>query len=412
MNNPSVSTGTWYRAPWEQTTSTTANGLFNWLSVKYGAMTDSRAFCPRCGEPVPDRTASDDDSGHDPLRPGADVDLCDACYFEGFEFVDAPDRIDVRVCSTCGAVHRGRRWLDVGAQDYTDIAIEEVSEALSVHVDVSDVAWQVEPEQIDPNTIRMHCYFTGTVRGTPVEEQLTVPVRIARQTCTRCGRISGDYYASIVQIRAEGRTPTSEEVERAKVIANRTVADMEATGDRNAFVTEMSETADGLDIKVSTNKIGKKIAYKMTEEYGGTVNDAETLVTEDEDGNGVYRVTFAVRLPPYVPGDVIDLTDDDGGPVLVTSARGNLKGKRLSTGERYEASYEEGNNPDARKLGDRSDAVEATLVTVEDERAIQILDPETYQAKTIAKPANFDPDADTVPVIKSRAGLHILPDDG
>ncbi|WP_121743971.1 60S ribosomal export protein NMD3 [Natronorubrum halophilum] len=376
-------------------------------------MSESRAFCPRCGDPVPDRSASDADeeSAVDPLRPGAEVELCDSCYFENFDFVDAPDRIDVRVCAQCGAVYRGNRWVDVGAEDYTDIAIEEVSEALAVHVDVEDVAWQIEPEQIDPNSIRMHSYFTGIVRGTPVEEQVMVPVKMARQTCTRCGRIAGDYYASIVQIRAKGRTPTSEEIERAKEIANTIVADMEATGDRNAFVTETSETDDGLNIKVSTNKIGKKISNKMVEEFGGTVNDAETLVTEDSDGNEVYRVTFAVRLPPYTPGHIIDLADDDGGPVLVRSARGNLKGTRVTTGEHYEASYEEGNSPDARKLGDSDDAVETTVVTVEDENAVQVLDPETYQATTVSRPDYFDPGAETVPVLKSRAGLHILPNE-
>ncbi|MWV41715.1 60S ribosomal export protein NMD3 [Natrialba sp. INN-245] len=382
-------------------------------------MNESRAFCPRCGEPMPDRSASDDDEadsdgsddgGSDPLRPSSEVEICDACYFDDFDFVDAPEQIDVRVCAQCGAVHRGNRWVDVGAEDYTDVAIEEVSEALGVHVDVEDVAWQVEPEQVDQNTIRMHCYFTGVARGTPVEEQVTVPVRIARQTCTRCGRIAGDYYASIVQIRADERTPTTEEIDRAKEIANTTVAEMEATGDRNAFVTEMGEVDDGLNIKVSTNKIGKKISNKMVEEFGGTVNDAETLVTEDEDGNEVYRVTFAVRLPPYRPGDVIDLADDDQGPVLVRSARGNLKGTRVRTGERYEASYEEGNAPDARKLGEREDGVETTVVTVEDENAVQVLDPETYQAKTVARPEYFDPDAETVPVLKSRVGLHVLPD--
>ncbi|WP_435551172.1 60S ribosomal export protein NMD3 [Natrinema sp. CGMCC1.2065] len=371
-------------------------------------MSESRAFCPRCGDPVPERSTTD---ANDPLRPGAEVELCDSCYFEDFDFVDAPDRIDVRVCAQCGAVYRGNRWVDVGAQDYTDIAIEEVSEALGVHVDVEDVAWQIDPEQVDQNTIRMHSFFTGVVRETPVEEEVTVPVKIARQTCTRCGRIAGDYYASIVQIRAEDRTPTTEEIERAKEIANGIVADMEATGDRNAFVTEIGELDDGLNIKVSTNKIGKKISNKMIEEFGGTVNDAETLVTEDEDGNEVYRVTFAVRLPPYRPGNVIDLADDDGGPVLVRSARGNLKGVRVTTGERYEAGYEEGNSPDARKLGDLEDAAEATVVTVEDDNAVQVLDPETFRATTVARPDYFDPDAETVPVLKSRAGLHILPED-
>ncbi|EMA38232.1 60S ribosomal export protein NMD3 [Halobiforma nitratireducens] len=373
-------------------------------------MSESRAFCPRCGDPVPERSSDQGEEAADPLRPSAEVELCDSCYFDEFDFVDAPERIDVRVCSQCGAVHRGNRWVDVGARDYTDIAIEEVSEAVAVHVDVADVAWQVEPEQVDENTIRMHTYFTGVVRDTPVEEEVTVPVKIARQTCERCGRIAGDYYASIVQIRAEGRTPTSEETDRAEEIAHDIVADMEATGDRNAFVTEIGETDDGLNIKLSTNKIGKKIANKMVEEFGGTVNDAETLVTEDEDGNEVYRVTFAVRLPPYTPGDVIDLADDDEGPVLVRSAHGNLKGIRVTTGERYEASHDEGASPDARKLGEHDDAERTTVVTVEDENAVQVLDPETYQATTVARPDYFDPDAETVPVLKSRAGLHVLPD--
>ncbi|WP_323191391.1 60S ribosomal export protein NMD3 [Halostella sp. PRR32] len=366
-------------------------------------MSESRAFCPRCGDPVAEREG---------LRPGearSDPNLCDACYFEDFDLVDAPERIEVQVCSRCGAVHRGNRWVDVDARDYTDIAIEEVSKSLGVHVDATEVSWQVDPEQVDQNTIRMHCYFTGIVRDTPLEEDIVVPVKISRGTCDRCGRIAGDYYASIVQIRAADRTPTTEEVERAEAIANEVVAEMEDTGDRNAFVTDASETDDGLNLKVSTNKIGQKIARKTVEEFGGTVGDYETLVTEDEDGNEVYRVTYAVRLPPFRPGDVIDTADDDG-PVLVRSVQGNLKGTRVTTGEAYEASFEDGDAPEARKLGTVEDAEETTLVTVEDENAVQVLDPETYRAETIARPDYVDPDADTVPVLKSRAGLHVLPE--
>ncbi|SNZ18046.1 nonsense-mediated mRNA decay protein 3 [Natronoarchaeum philippinense] len=366
-------------------------------------MSETRAFCPRCGDAIDTPRSVREERRGDPA-------LCDECYFEEFELIDAPDRVQVRVCATCGAVHRGNRWVDVGAEDYTEVAIEEVSESLSVHFDAEEVAWSVEPEQVDQTTIRMHCFFTGVVNGTPVEEQVTVPVKITRQTCDRCGRISGDYYASILQLRARDRTPTDEEVERTREIANEVVEEMEATGDRNAFVTDATEVDAGLNIKLSTNKIGMKVARKVVEEFGGSYSDSETLVSEDEDGNGVYRVTFAVRLPPYRPGEVIDPEDDDG-PVLVTSARGNLKGTRLTTGERYEASYEEGDAPEAKRLGTIDDAEETTLVTVEDDRAVQVLDPETYRAKTIARPDYLDADAETVPVLKSRAGLHVLPED-
>jgi len=360
-------------------------------------------FCPRCGDPVPER--------EDPL-PGEprerDAVLCDDCYFEDFDLVDAPDRIEVRVCSQCGAVYEGNRWVDVDAEDYTDVAIEQVTEALGVHLKAEDVRWGVEPEQIDENTIRMHCTFGGIVRDTYREETVTVPVYISRQTCERCGRIAGGYYASIVQVRAEDRTPTAEEEERAVEIAESYIAEREATGDREAFISEITETDDGTDIKISTNQMGGGVAKRIVRELGGNVEEYPTLVTEDGDGNEVYRVTYAVRLPKFTPGDVVN-PDDDEGPVLVRSVRGNLKGVRLTSGEPYEAAFEEGETPDARLIGTADEAAETTVVAVEDEYAIQVLDPETYESKTISRPSYVDSDADTVSVLKSRAGLHILP---
>ena len=62
-----------------------------------------------------------------------------------------------------------------------------------------------------------------------------------------------------------------------------------------------------------------------------------------------------------------------------------------------------------RGLGTVEDGVETSLVAVEDEHSVQVLDPETYQAKTIARPDYFEGDGDTVRVLKSRAGLHVLP---
>jgi nonsense-mediated mRNA decay protein 3 len=364
---------------------------------------ESREFCPRCGEAVPRRA--------EPL-PGAPRDrdrrLCDACYFDDFDLVDAPDRIEVLVCSGCGAVHRGNRWLDVEARDYTDVAVDEVREALGVHVDARDVTWAVDPEQVDENTIRMHCRFTGVVRETPLEETVVVPVKISRGTCDRCGRIAGGYYASTVQIRAADRTPTPEERRRAVEIAESHVADREGDGDREAFVTEINETEDGPDVKLSTNRLGEEVSRRIVRELGGSVESYPTLVTEDGDGNEVYRVTYAVRLPKFTPGDVID-PGDDAGPVLVRSVSGNLKGVRLATGEPYETSFD-GDELDARRLATRDDAVETTVVTVEDDHAVQVLDPETYEAKTIPRPDCFDADADTASVVKTRAGLHVLPE--
>ncbi|WP_277554826.1 60S ribosomal export protein NMD3 [Halobaculum limi] len=364
---------------------------------------DRREFCPRCGDPVPER--------EEPL-PGEprerDRVLCDACYFEDFELVDAPDRVEVTVCSHCGAVHRGNRWVDVGARDYTDVAVDEVSEELAVHLKAEQVQWGVDPEQVDQNTIRMHCTFAGVVRGIHVEEEVVVPVKISRGTCDRCGRISGGSYAAEVQIRGVDRVPDSTEQSKAVEIAESLVAEREADGDRESFVTEVIDQPEGKDVKLSTNKLGKAVATQITEELGGSYSEAPTLVTEDGDGNEVYRVTFAVRLPKFRPGDIIDPADDEG-PVLVRSVRGNLKGVRMATGEPYEARFEEGETPDAEKVGEADDAVETTVVTVEDDNAVQVLDPETYEAVTIPRPPGVAEDAATVDVVKTDVGLYVVP---
>ncbi|UIO99715.1 hypothetical protein Hbl1158_14500 [Halobaculum sp. CBA1158] len=371
---------------------------------------DRREFCPRCGDSVPER--------EEPL-PGEprerDRVLCDACYLEDFELVDAPERVEVTVCPHCGAVHRGNRWVDVGARDYTDVAVDEVSEALAVHLKAEDIGWGVEPEQVDQNTIRMHCTFSGVVRGVRVEETVVVPVKISRGTCDRCGRISGGSYAAEVQIRGRDRVPDPREQSRAVEIAESLVAEREADGDRESFVTEVVDQPEGTDVKLSTNKLGKAVATQITEELGGSYSEAPTLVTEDGDGNEVYRVTFAVRLPKFRPGDVID-PDDGEGPVLVRSVRGNLKGIRLATGEPYEAAFEEGETPDAETVGHVDDAVQTTVVAVEDDNAVQVLDPETYEAVTVARLSGVDEDAERVDVVKTDAGLYVVPpadaDDG
>jgi nonsense-mediated mRNA decay protein 3 len=368
-------------------------------------MSESRDFCPRCGDPVDERVDQ---------RPGepreADAVLCDSCYFEDFELIDAPDRVQVTVCGRCGAVERGNRWVDLGAVDYTDVAIDAVSEALSVHVNAEDIEWGVEPEQVDETTIRMHCTFSGVVRGTPISEQIVVPVRIAKEVCDRCGRIAGGYFASILQIRAEDRPVRPEEASEAIEIAESYVAKKEQDGDREAFVTTVDRSNEaGPNVKLSTNKLGQATAKRITDRFGGTVHDYPTLVTEDGDGNEVYRVTFVARLPKYTPGDVI-VPEDDEGPVLVTSAHDRLKGKRLLSGDRYEASHEDGTTPDVEKIGRVDEAVDTTVVTVEDEHAVQILDPETYEAKTVSRPDYFEP-GDTVPVLKHGTTVYILPEE-
>jgi NMD protein affecting ribosome stability and mRNA decay len=232
----------------------------------------SGEFCPQCGDLISEQSASHPGAPHE-----RDAVVCNDCYFADFDLVDAPERLEVEVCARCGAIKEGKQWVDVDADDYTDVAIDRVTESLGVHLSAEEVQWGIEPEQVDKNTIRMHCTFTGIVRGTHQQEQITVPVRISRQTCERCGRIAGGYYASIVQIRARGRTPTTTEQQRGVEIAESYIADREATGDRDAFISEITTTDDGTNIKISTNQLGSGVAAQIVRELGGMSQSIQHL---------------------------------------------------------------------------------------------------------------------------------------
>ncbi|PYZ03127.1 hypothetical protein C8039_15155 [Halogeometricum sp. wsp3] len=126
--------------------------------------------------------------------------------------MDAPERSRFAFVRSAARSTRGTAGWTSAPSDYTDIAIEQVSEALGIHVDAQSVAWQVAPEQLDKNYIRMHAEFSGVIRGTPVTEEVTVPVRISRQTCKRCGTIAGGSFASSCRCGPTAATrPTTSE---------------------------------------------------------------------------------------------------------------------------------------------------------------------------------------------------------
>lgn len=366
-------------------------------------MSGSGAFCPRCGEEFDHPTSTGGTASHQSRV------LCDACYLSEFDLVSPPEQLTISVCTQCGSFKRDGTWIDSSDDDITDVAIDAVQQSVGVHIDADDVTWAVQPEHIDQNHLRILATFSGWVRNQRIEEEIEVSVTITRGTCSRCGKIAGDYYAGIVQVRASERELQSVEKERTKTIANSVVADMRESGNREAFLSEITEVPGGIDIKISTTKIGERVARQIVAEFGGNYSTSETLVTEDSDGNEVYRVNYAIRLPRFVQGDIIDPADDDG-PVVVESTLTNLKGTRLTTGEPFNVP-KSSDISEMERVGSMDDRQSATFVAVEDEYAIQVLDPETYQPITIPNPSFVNEASETVSVVKLPQGVFPVPND-
>jgi nonsense-mediated mRNA decay protein 3 len=362
------------------------------------------APCPRCGDSLaPDAERADPEGV-----------LCDECYLADVELVRVPAEITLTECRECGSIHRETGWESPEATDRVGLAVDAVTRALDVHRAADEVAWSVDPEPVDADAVRVHCQIEGRINDTPVRATPTVSVSVIEGTCERCGSIRADDYAATVQVRAAGRETTAVERERATDVADHVLADREQRDDRTAYVSAVDETDGGLNIRCSTPDLGRAVSSAIAEECHATVDTSRRLITEDGDGNRVYRMAYVVRLPAFQPGDVIDPEDDDG-PVLVDRVGSRLHGRRLVSGAGYDG---EPTDTDPRKVGNRSDAESTTLVAIEDEHSIQVLDPETYQTRSIPRPVDpetgerYTPEGDTVAVFKARSGLYVLPGEG
>jgi nonsense-mediated mRNA decay protein 3 len=247
-------------------------------------------FCVLCG-----RTGL-------PLENG----VCADCFADRHALVTAPPHVEVVICPQCGARQVGRHWERrgesplLGADDLLPFLRPEPE------VGIRRVRWE---EISGPTTLkRLHGDVAIRFRG----QERTVPVdleaRLVGRTCPECSRRSGRFYTAIVQLRGPteggraGRTPR-ELRERLAYVWDATIPLA-----RPAWRYELAWTErrpEGWDHYFLETLAARGVARLFRERYAAEVKESASLYGR-KDGRDVYRVTFAVRLPAHLPGDLFE----------------------------------------------------------------------------------------------------------
>jgi len=185
-------------------------------------------------------------------------------------------------------------------------------------------------------------------------------------------------------------------------IAREAMESMRKKGDRLAFISEEVEQKGGIDLYMGSMNASRQVCRLITSELGGNFSESPTLVGM-KDGKNLYRITFAVRLPEFGPGDVIRFR---GKIIQIKSSGKKVNGTSLEDGSRFISTPEELKG--AEKIGNMGDTVLTVLVSIED-NAVLVLDPETYETVTIKKPMSFNAEAGSeIPVLKTPYGIFAL----
>ncbi len=342
-------------------------------------------FCPKCGK--------DTDIFF--------VNICRECFVGNRSLIECPAVLNSRICPTCGSVFKKGRWFV--REDEKSVIRECAKESLKTDVEASNLVLKLTPEQIDYSRYRVHIEASGNIKGAPVDAVTETEVRISWETCDTCSRISGGYFEGIVQIRADKRIPTEEELKKCIAVAEDVALHSQEKGERLAFIAKTVKIDEGFDIYVGLNRLGKQICKAIVNVFGGKYKESPKLVGQ-KNGEDLYRITFALRLPEFVRGDIISV---DNKVIEVLSCGKHVSGLDLETGKRFIENFDD--LMDIRKLGRIADMAQAVYVADEG-RTIQVMDPVTYESVTIKKPEflNARP-GDNINIIKTSKGIYMVP---
>lgn len=259
-------------------------------------------FCPKCGTQTDELFDS----------------LCEDCFKREIKLIK-PTGISVSICRTCGCYFKGNERT----------SIEAVVEAT-----IRKEIWkkygcdsEVEIKEIKTGDKRAHVVLIAKaeLRGLQLTENGELEVVLKRESCERCNRIAGGYYAGIVQIRADDRIPTDDELAIAEKVAHSSLIEPD-------FISKEVLLKEGLDIYVSSMECGRMISNAIVRRFGGSYSKSQKLYGR-KDGRSVYRISFSVRMPGFRVGDVLEVRDKRISVEKLVEGRG-LEGVDIDTDER------------------------------------------------------------------------------
>ncbi len=326
--------------------------------------------------------------------------LCGRCRLSGTQWLECESRAIHTYCPSCGAQKRGQTWADT-EQERDEIGPTLALSAVRLHPEVSLPQFQVSIREISSNRSTAEVEVSGSLFGEPVRDRCSIELVWHKEQCDRCNRIAGSYYEGVVQIRATDRKLTDREAREATRIAHEIEAAHLADGDRLSYISDLKETKDGIDVVIGSQTIGMGITQAIASRLGGRYTTHPKLVGQ-KAGRPIYRVTYLVRLHPYLRGDVIEVRGTD---LEVVSVEGHhVRAVELLTGRTRTIRDTE----EKRLVGHGSEAIEA-LVAYIDDGMLGLLDPLSGQTVEAPRPEWLTVEAGAqVRVLRDRDRLVVL----
>ncbi len=314
-------------------------------------------FCPRCG-------SEDED-----LYEG----ICRSCFVKKARIIDVQKDLEITICAHCSSLLKGIKWEDSDLSD-EELVTLAVMENIKPESYVEDLELSVEIITIRGSNYECIVHAEATVLGTRILEEHSVNVKIKKGVCPDCSKYASGYFESVIQIRADKRFPSPEELSTIDAIMRAKTRAL-SVQNRMAYVSDVAVLKEGVDYYLGSYKAARKLVSAVKDVTGGVVQESPRLVGRDKSrGKDLYRVWISLRLPYFQKGDFIEY-EGHKGQVKGFDGRKIIL-KDIETQAIWSVMWKEYSRIEViAKVSD----VKTTSVTSKTPKTIQILHPDTYQ---------------------------------
>ncbi|MEZ0394032.1 MAG: 60S ribosomal export protein NMD3 [Desulfurococcaceae archaeon] len=259
-------------------------------------------FCVNCGREVKDP---------DELVDGYCID----CFVKKRGVLKSRPVAKFRVCRGCGSVFYRGTWHEGRADLLKEILKNSISKYLvdgAEVIDLDDLG--IPPEHLSTGEMKIGAKVL--FRGRHVLSlELPILLTVEQTLCPRCRARIFKTYASLVQIRGEKNLDAETRRELVEFLDRLGI---------NEHIVELSETREGVDVKLDDLGVARKVAMSVATAFGARVVSSFSPKRYDPS-RGSWRgiVSFSVRLPSLRRGDLmfykdrIYIVDDLHGPRIV-----------------------------------------------------------------------------------------------
>lgn len=220
-------------------------------------------FCPKCGKETEE------------LVEG----LCSDCFREENE-MEIPGKLEIDICKYCGRIKTGGSWRECSVEEAVE---EELKKVMNPEEGVSEI--EVSREGGEDNEFKVS--VKSQKSGVELGSEGFIEVEPDKGVCETCsGKISG-YYEAVLQIRGE-----TGKVRKALNIAAKA---MEESRNDSAFVSDVEEVKNGVNLFVGSQSAAKQISRRLSSAFKVERKSSKTLCGQEE-GQKKYRSTYLIRI--------------------------------------------------------------------------------------------------------------------